>query len=83
MGRDRARNGLVAGGTRMSQNSILLAALQRGESITTLEAMSRFGVCRLSQRIIELEAKGYAIDHAPVHENGKRYVRYSLRELVA
>ena len=64
----------------MSQNSILLAALQRGESITTLEAMRMPSpVCRLSERIRELEAKGYAIDHAPVHENGKRYVRYSLR----
>lgn len=69
----------MEGEGQMTQNSILLAALQRGESITTLEAMQRFGCCRLSERVRELEQQGYAIDHAPVHENGKRYVRYSLR----
>ena len=55
----------------MTQLDTLLAAFRRGESITTLEAMSRFGICRLSERVRELERKGYAIDHESVRQNGK------------
>lgn len=63
----------------MTQAETLLAALKRGERITTLEATLRFGICRLSERIRELEAAGWAIDHEPVKQNGKRFVRYALR----
>lgn len=63
----------------MSQNEALLSALKRGERITTLEAVVRFGICRLSERIRELEREGWVIDHEPVRQNGKRFVRYALR----
>jgi hypothetical protein len=63
----------------MSQTDTLLAALKRGERITTLEATLRFGICRLSERIRELERNGWDIDHEPVKQNGKRFVRYALK----
>lgn len=63
----------------MTQTDTLAAALRRGESITTLEAMARFDICRLSERIRELEAMGFDIDHQRVKRNGRTYTRYSLR----
>lgn len=63
----------------MTQTQVLLAALKRGESLTTLEVSDRFRICRLSERIRELEAKGYCIVHERVKQNGKTFTRYSLR----
>ena len=63
----------------MTQLDTLLAAFRRGESITTLEAMSQFGICRLSERCRELEARGYRIEHERVKQNGKTYTRYAMR----
>ena len=63
----------------MSQTQILLALFRRGGSITTLEAMSQFGICRLSERCRELEARGYRIEHERVKQNGKTFVRYAMR----
>ena len=62
----------------MTQTAVILAALQRGESITTLEASDKYRICRLSERVRELERMGYRIDHKPERLNGKRWVRYSL-----
>ena len=68
----------------MTQTDVLLAALRRGESVTTLEAMERYRICRLSERIRELERMGHAIEHERVRMNGRAYTRYSLRfELAA
>jgi hypothetical protein len=46
----------------MTQNEFLLKHLKSGKSITTLQA-HQFGICRLSERIRELEKKGHKIAH--------------------
>lgn len=70
----------------MSQNDTLLAALKRGESLTTLYVSDKYRICRLSERIRELEREGVVIDRERVKANGKTYTRYFIRgqlELVA
>lgn len=67
----------------MSQNAKLLSYLQTHSSITTLEAMTHLGVCRLSERVRELEALGWVLRHERVSvptRDGKRasVVAYSI-----
>lgn len=71
----------------MTQNETLLAALRRGESLTVAEALSRYGVYALSQRVGELKATHPEIETEMVRTaSGKRVARYFIRgqlELVA
>ena len=69
----------------MTQCESLLAAFRRGEALTTLEAMRMPSpICRLSERIRELERAGYIFDKVRVRVGGRAYTRYSLRfELAA
>lgn len=61
------------------QNQTLYAYLRSGHSITTLEAMQKFGICRLSERVREIESYlGSPLIHKPIKQNGKRFMRYSL-----
>jgi hypothetical protein len=67
----------------LSQNSKLLTFLQSGRGITQLEAFNTLGICRLSQRVAELEQLGWVINHESVkvlNRDGKlvNTVRYSL-----
>ena len=62
----------------MSQREELLKALQRGEELTTLDALTRYGVMALSQRVGELKREGLPIHTEMVDlPNGKRVARYS------
>ena len=63
----------------MTQVETLLARFRSGRSITTLEAMADHGICRLSERIRELEQRGHAIAHERVRQNGKTFTRYFFR----
>ena len=64
----------------MTQTDILLAALKRGESLTPLDALSRYGVMALSQRMTPLIRAGYPIAVEMVAtESGKRVARYCWR----
>ena len=59
------------------QRQIIECVYQRG-SITTLEAMRLDKpICRLSERIRELEAKGWRFEHY-VPDKTKHYTRYVL-----
>ena len=64
----------------MTQNGRLLNYLQQHpEGITTLEAMERLRILRLSERIRECEARDYVFSHTPEKTvNGARVVRYKL-----
>jgi hypothetical protein len=67
-----------------TQCETLLAAFRRGESFTTLEAMRLpEPICRLSERVRELERKGHLILRADEKQNGRKYTRYFMRESVA
>ena len=66
-----------------AQNAKLLLHLESGKSITQLEAFNGLGICRLSERIRELEALGCVISHesvsVPTRDGKKAMVtRYSL-----
>lgn len=61
-----------------SQNERLLAHFVRGRSITTLKAFRDFGICRLSERVRELRARGHRITSERVKVGQARVARYRL-----
>ncbi len=65
-------------GEEMSQREELLKALQRGECLTTLDALQKYGVMALSQRMTELQRAGYPVRSEMIDlPSGKRVARYS------
>ena len=65
-------------GAEMSQREELLKALQRGECLTTLDALQKYGVMALSQRMTELQRAGYPVRSEMIDlPSGKRVARYS------
>ena len=62
----------------MTQLEMLAAALDRGERLTVAEAMSRYGVYALSQRMGELARKwGYPVESRTIETpTGKRISEY-------
>lgn len=65
-----------------SQCEQVLRHLQAGYTLTTLEAVEKFGVMALSQRCTDLRKLGWPIKSEPVvTANGKRIARYSLERL--
>jgi hypothetical protein len=72
-----------------TQCSELYAYLKSGHAITTMIAMSKFGICRLSERIVELEAgclgDPVTIIREPIHIDNRhgrrvRVMAYKLGE---
>ncbi|RMH19756.1 MAG: hypothetical protein D6698_05290 [Gammaproteobacteria bacterium] len=61
-----------------SQKEWVLDMLQRGHSITPLDALNGCGCLRLSARIYELRRKGYDIRAVLEKRRGKQYARYYL-----
>lgn len=62
-----------------TQQGQILRALQRGETLTVLEALNRFQCYALSQRIGELKRMGWPIQSEPFKtESGKTVARYSM-----
>ena len=60
------------------QLEVLFRHFALGRSITTYEATVQFGICRLSERIRELERRGWIVDRVKEESAGKHYVRYSM-----
>ena len=64
----------------MTQNEILLDAFKRGERLTVAEALSRYGVYALSQRVGELKRCGWPIDKENYKtQGGATVARYSMK----
>ena len=61
-----------------SRQSNIENALVRGESITPIEALKRFGIFRLSAIIFNLREKGYNINTKMAGNGNKRFAEYSL-----
>ena len=61
-----------------SQKAQIRAYLERGESITPLEALELFGCFRLGARIYDLRRDGMAIERDMVERNGKQFASYFL-----
>lgn len=65
---------------KVTQKDQVLDYMRTRGSITTFIAFDEFSICRLSERIRELERDGHVINHTQVTNNGKSYVAYSLVE---
>ena len=64
-----------------TQCHTLLLAMQRGERLTVAEALSRYGVYALSQRMGELKRAGWPIESEMVEvKPGTRVARYRMGE---
>lgn len=61
----------------MSQNSQILAHLKGGKTITSLEALHKYGCFRLASRIDELRGDNDILT-TMIERNGKRIASYSL-----
>lgn len=62
-----------------AQEKYILKYLQRGNSITSIEAMRLCGCFRLAARIYDLIQAGYDIVRKMVKIGGKFVARYSLK----
>ena len=56
----------------------LLALLERGHSITSAQAMDKWGTMRIAARVRDLRKEGHGIISIPVRLNGKNLVRYRM-----
>ena len=70
-----------------SQNRQILAHLQKGNTITQMDALRMFGCMRLASRINDLRQMGFHImtfREESIARNGKkkRYAKYALKEEV-
>ncbi len=63
-----------------SQNALIKGWLMNGRSLTTLEALERFGCFRLAARIANLRKQGIDIHTDIVEINDKRVARYSIKQ---
>ena len=61
----------------MTQNKQLIRHLKK-HPITTIQAVLRYRILRLSERIREIEAEGHSIHRESIVENGHHYVRYHM-----
>ncbi len=62
----------------MSQEQMILNHLEKGLSITSLEALKMFGCLRLSSRIHELKLRGYDIFPTIIRQGKKKFASYKL-----
>lgn len=63
----------------MSQTTAILETLQRGESLTALDALRQHGCLRLAGRVWELRNMGYNVTAKLVDVGGgKRVAEYRL-----
>ena len=66
---------------RKSQFKMILEALKRGEKITPLDALGRFGCFSLPARIFEMKRAGYRIKTEMIEiKSGKKIARYQLEK---
>jgi hypothetical protein len=64
--------------SQQTQKAMILRHMRKYGWITTLIAFKEYQVCRLSERIRELERDAHLINHSRISRNGKSYTVYSL-----
>ena len=69
---------------RDNQKVLIIKHLQEGNKLTVAEALTRFGIYALSQRVGEINRGnfGITIKSTMVQANGKRFAEYSKKEEV-
>jgi hypothetical protein len=64
----------------MTQTKSILNYLQKGFSITPLEALDKFGCFRLGARIHDIKELGYDVQSKIVRSGKKHYAKYWLKK---
>lgn len=78
-GWERQRNGKTESEEpQMTQANQILSALKRGEKLTPLMALQRYGCFRLAARIQDLRDSGVPVITSMVKVGESRVARYSL-----
>lgn len=62
----------------MTQNQQIKSYLEKGKSITPIQALNKFGCFRLAARISDLRNDGLNIATKIVTKDGKSYASYRL-----
>ena len=62
----------------MTQSEAILKDLKSGNTITSLEALQRYGCLRLAAVIHSLRKEGFDVNTEMVDVNGKTIAKYSL-----
>jgi hypothetical protein len=62
----------------MTQRDRILWALERGRSITPMDALRSFGCFRLGARIYELKRLGYQIETRTITKDRAHFAEYRL-----
>ena len=62
----------------MTQNQQIKSYLEKGKSITPIQALNKFGCFRLAARISDLRNEGLNIATKIVTKEGKSYASYRL-----
>lgn len=65
---------------KATQRDQILLALMRGERLSGLDALRRFGCFRLGARVWELKRDGYDIQREWVTKRGKTFVSYFMEK---
>jgi len=65
----------------MSQKADILAALKRGETLTRLDCLKRFGCLEAGARITELRKEGWIIDSVKVWRDGQERPAWRMPRL--
>ena len=63
----------------MTQKDEIKAYLLSGKSLTSLEALYKFGSMRLGARILELKKEGMKIESTFIEVNKKHVVKYTIK----
>ncbi len=64
--------------SNISQRKRILAALQKGEKLTQLDMLYRFGAGQSGTRIFELRKQGHHIETTMIKKGRKRFAQYHL-----
>lgn len=60
----------------MSQLTQIRARLDKGHSVTPMDALAMFGCFRLAARIRDLRDQGYPVETQIIERNGKKVAKY-------
>ena len=66
----------------MTQNQQIKGYLEKGKSITPIQALNKFGCFRLAARISDLRNEGLNIATKIVTKEGKSYASYRLVQYI-
>lgn len=61
----------------MNQKEIVLNHFKKKKSITSWEAIQKYGITRLADTIFQLKNRGHDIFTIIEHGNGKKWARYT------